>query len=218
VRRRCLEERVWHPLIQQVGQSARPQLRHRIAPGRWARCELRYRNTAPRAILVRVSRRCALDADVPRSGDAQAVEQGIVAERVMTDNAFARTQNRSFRELLGRRAGRHIRTRPFTPRTNGRVERCHQTLMCECAYALKYTSGEGRLLACHTGSTTTTERRTHTALGNTAPRRVRDRARQLERGPCQGVWWTKKGSIDTGTGVELSFRSSVWVVQLALRW
>ena len=51
------------------------------------------------------------------------LEHGIVCERLMTDNAFAYTQNRRFNELLARRAIRHIRTRPYTPRTNGKVER-----------------------------------------------------------------------------------------------
>jgi hypothetical protein len=38
---------------------------HRIEPLRRTRCELRYRNTAARAVLVRVSPRGSLDADVP---------------------------------------------------------------------------------------------------------------------------------------------------------
>jgi len=41
----------------------------------------------------------------------------------MTDNAFAYTKNRSLRALLHRRAMNHLRTRPYTPRTNGKVER-----------------------------------------------------------------------------------------------
>jgi Integrase core domain/leucine-zipper of insertion element IS481 len=49
------------------------------------------------------------------------LDHGIVAERVMTDNAFAYTKNRSLRELLDRRAISHLRTRPYTPRTNGKV-------------------------------------------------------------------------------------------------
>jgi hypothetical protein len=39
----------------------------------------------------------------------------------MTDNAFTYVNNRSLRELLACRAIRHIRTRPYTPRTNGKV-------------------------------------------------------------------------------------------------
>ena len=71
------------------------------------------------------------------------LDHGIVAERLMTDNAFAYIHNRSLRELLDRRAIRHIRTRPYTPRTNGKVERYQQTLQREWAYALEYASSDG---------------------------------------------------------------------------
>src|SRR3954464_13995922 len=47
------------------------------------------------------------------------LDRGVVAERLMTDNAFAYVHNRTLRELLDRRAIRHLRTRPYTPRTNG---------------------------------------------------------------------------------------------------
>jgi transposase InsO family protein len=103
------------------------------------------------------------------------LEQGIVAERLMTDNAFSYTQNRSFRQLLARRAIRHMRTRPYTPRTNGKVERFHQTLMREWAYALEYASSQARQQALPHWTGHYNERRTHTALGNRPPRaRVRD--------------------------------------------
>ena len=59
------------------------------------------------------------------------LEHGIVAERLMTDNAFAYVNSRALRELLARRAIGHVRTRPYTPRTNGKVERYQQTLQRE---------------------------------------------------------------------------------------
>jgi transposase InsO family protein len=103
------------------------------------------------------------------------LEQGIVAERLMTDNAFSYTQNRSLGELLWRRAIRHIRTRPYTPRTHGKVERFHQTLIREWAYALEYASSEGRRQALPHWINHYNERRTHSALGNRPPcHRVRD--------------------------------------------
>jgi transposase InsO family protein len=103
------------------------------------------------------------------------LDQGIVCERLMTDNAFAYTQSHSLRELLWRRAIRHIRTRPYTPRTNGKVERFHQTLMREWAYALEYASSDARRQALPHWINHYNERRTHTALGNRPPRhRVRD--------------------------------------------
>jgi transposase InsO family protein len=103
------------------------------------------------------------------------LEQGIVCERLMTDNAFAYTQSHSFKRLLRRRAIHHIRTRPYTPRTNGKVERFHQTLMREWAYALEYASSEARRQALPHWIDHYNERRTHSALGNRPPRaRVRD--------------------------------------------
>jgi transposase InsO family protein len=103
------------------------------------------------------------------------LDQGIVVERLMTDNHFSYTQSRSFAELLYRRAIRHIRTRPYTPRTNGKVERFHQTLMREWAYALEYASSDARHQALPHWIDHYNERRTHSALGNHPPRhRVRD--------------------------------------------
>ena len=103
------------------------------------------------------------------------LEQGIVAERLMSDNAFSYVNNRSLRALLRARAIRHIRTRPYTPRTNGKVERFNQTLQREWAYALEYASSDARREALSHWIGHYNERRTHSALGNRPPRaRVRD--------------------------------------------
>ena len=100
---------------------------------------------------------------------------GIAAERLMTDNAFAYIHNKSLRELLYRRAIRHIRTRPYTPRTNGKVERYQQTLQREWAYALEYASSDARRDSLPHWVRHYNERRTHSALGNHPPlHRVRE--------------------------------------------
>ena len=52
----------------------------------------------------------------------------------MTDNAFTYTKNRSLRELLAARGIRHLTTQPYRPRTNGKVERFHQTMGREWAH------------------------------------------------------------------------------------
>ena len=46
---------------------------------------------------------------------------GILAKRLMTDNAFAYVHNRSLRDLLARHSIRHLTTKPYRPRTNGKV-------------------------------------------------------------------------------------------------
>ena len=103
------------------------------------------------------------------------LDQGIITERLMTDNAFSYIHSHSFADLLGARAIRHIRTRPYTPRTNGKVERFHQTLMREWAYALEYASADARQQALPHWINHYNERRTHSALGNQTPRhRVRN--------------------------------------------
>ena len=103
------------------------------------------------------------------------LDHGIVAERLMTDNAFAYIHNRSLRELLDRRAIRHIRTRPYTPRTNGKVERYQQTLQREWAYALEYASIHARRASLPHWVRHYNERRTHSALGDRPPiERVRE--------------------------------------------
>src|SRR3954451_2554584 len=100
---------------------------------------------------------------------------GIVCERLMTDNAFAYIHNRSLRELLHQRAIRHIRTRPYTPRTNGKVERYQQTLQREWAYALEYASSAARRESLPHWVRHYNEQRTHSAIGNRPPlHRVRE--------------------------------------------
>jgi transposase InsO family protein len=100
---------------------------------------------------------------------------GIVAERLMTDNAFAYVHNRTLRALLRARAIEHLRTRPYTPRTNGKVERYQQTLQREWAYAMQYASSDARRASLPHWVRHYNERRTHSALGNRPPiHRVRD--------------------------------------------
>ena len=103
------------------------------------------------------------------------LDHGIVAERLMTDNAFTYIHNKTLSELLYRRAIRHLRTRPYTPRTNGKVERYQQTLQREWAYALQYASSDARRQALPHWVRHYNEQRTHSALGNRPPiHRVRD--------------------------------------------
>ena len=69
--------------------------------------------------------------------------QGIRVERVMTDNGPGYIA-RLFRKACRLLRLRHIRTRPYTPKTNGKAERFIQTLMREWAYALPYPSSDRR--------------------------------------------------------------------------
>jgi transposase InsO family protein len=60
----------------------------------------------------------------------------------MTDNAWGYARNRSLRELLATREIKHIRTQPYRPQTNGKVERFNRTLLEEWAYVRPYGSNE----------------------------------------------------------------------------
>jgi transposase InsO family protein len=62
----------------------------------------------------------------------------------MTDNAWAYTRSRDFRRLLNRNEIRHLTTKPYRPRTNGKVERFHQTMAREWAYGMLYLTHHHR--------------------------------------------------------------------------
>ena len=64
-------------------------------------------------------------------------------DQVLTDNGSA-YRSRAFRKLCRRLGLRHRRTRPYTPRTNGKAERFIQTALREWAYARAYDHSEQR--------------------------------------------------------------------------
>jgi len=69
--------------------------------------------------------------------------QGVQVLGVMTDNGACYV-SKAFAALCGRLRLLHRRTRPYTPRTNGKAERFIQTLLREWAYARAYTSSSQR--------------------------------------------------------------------------
>ena len=68
---------------------------------------------------------------------------GVKAQRVMTDNGPAYKSKR-FAKLLRRLKIKHLRTRLYTPRTNGKAGRFIQTLLREWACACRYPASEHR--------------------------------------------------------------------------
>jgi transposase InsO family protein len=68
---------------------------------------------------------------------------GVGVQRVMTDNG---SSFRSFRyaKALRRLGIRHLRTKPYTPKTNGKAERFVQTSLREWAYAQAYPTSIDR--------------------------------------------------------------------------
>jgi transposase InsO family protein len=97
------------------------------------------------------------------------LEHGIVTERLMTDNAFTYVRNRSLRELLADRQIRHLTTRPYRPRTNGKIERLHQTMAREWAHGRSYPSSAHRASLLKDWLEHYNHRRPHSAIGNRPP-------------------------------------------------
>ena len=96
-------------------------------------------------------------------------EHGISPRRLMTDNAFSYVKNRSLRELLAREGIRHLTTEPYRPRTNGKVERFHQTMAREWAYGLAYRSHRQRTQALPHWLDHYNTRRPHSSLEDRPP-------------------------------------------------
>jgi len=71
---------------------------------------------------------------------------GVTVQRVMTDNGSA-YRSKLFAKALRAAGARHVRTRPYTPRTNGKAERFIQTSLREWAYGQPYACSEDRAKA-----------------------------------------------------------------------
>jgi transposase InsO family protein len=94
---------------------------------------------------------------------------GVTAKRLMTDNGFSYVKNRSLAELLARHGIRHLTTKRYRPRTNGKVERFHQTMAREWAYGLSYASHRQRNQALPHWLDHYNTRRPHSSLGDQPP-------------------------------------------------
>src|SRR5207302_4619448 len=68
---------------------------------------------------------------------------GITVARVMTDNGSC-YRSFDFRDICRDLGLKHIRTRPYTPKTNGKAERFIQTALREWAYAQAYLTSQRR--------------------------------------------------------------------------
>jgi transposase InsO family protein len=68
---------------------------------------------------------------------------GVTVSRVMTDNG-ACYKSFDFRDACAELKLKHIRTKPYTPKTNGKAERFIQTSLREWAYAKAYPTSQDR--------------------------------------------------------------------------
>jgi transposase InsO family protein len=94
--------------------------------------------------------------------------RGVRVERLMTDNGAA-YRARVFAAACTELGVRHLRTRPYTPRTNGKAERFIQTLLREWAYVRPYRSSAWRQRALPRYVRHYNHSRPHTSLNYTTP-------------------------------------------------
>ena len=93
---------------------------------------------------------------------------GVKVERVMTDNGSC-YKSLAFRTACKRFGLRHIRTKPYTPKTNGKVERFIQTSLREWAYAYAYENSRQRKQQLPTWLHRYNWHRPHTGIGAKTP-------------------------------------------------
>jgi transposase len=93
---------------------------------------------------------------------------GITVERVMTDNGSPYVSG-AHAEACRELGIRHLRTRPYRPRTNGKAERFIQTLQNKWAYGAIYGSSAERTAALPGWLDHYNYRRPHGSLGHRPP-------------------------------------------------
>ena len=171
-----------HVDIKQLGRISVRGAGHRVTGHRksqfkrWQRCPTGFEyvhvmvddhsRLAYAEVLDGLSARCAISF----LGRAVAwfAERGVKIRAVMTDNGscyVAHAHRAALREL----GLRHLRIRPYRPRTNGKAERFIQTLLDEWAYVRIYGSSAERTAALPLFLERYNFRRPHGSLGKKAP-------------------------------------------------
>jgi transposase InsO family protein len=131
---------------------------HRITGSRAGQSNQRGNGTAPGWEFVHVAiddhSRLAFSQILPDEKKSSAVafldaavdhyrRLGIQIARVMTDNGSC-YRSGAFRDACHHHGIRHIRTKPYTPQTNGKAERFIQTALREWAYATAFNTSHQR--------------------------------------------------------------------------
>ena len=93
---------------------------------------------------------------------------GVTIHRILTDNGPA-YRSKLFARTCAALHIKHSRTRPYTPRTNGKAERFIQTALREWAYARSYRHSAARAYALQRWLTHYNLQRPHSALGYRPP-------------------------------------------------
>ena len=94
--------------------------------------------------------------------------RGVTVVRIMTDNGGG-YRSKIHANAVAELQIKHLRTRPYRPRTNGKAERFIKTLQAEWAYAASYQNHHQRTQALAPWLEYYNKRRPHSALGHKPP-------------------------------------------------
>ena len=94
--------------------------------------------------------------------------QGVECRQVMSDNGSAYI-SKAFAKACSVLKLKHIRIRPYTPRTNGKAERFIQTRCKEWAYAMPFQNSQERNAWLPRYPSIYNRIRKHSALGSQSP-------------------------------------------------
>jgi len=136
---------------------------HRITKNRAAQSNQRSNGTAPGWEYVHVTiddhSRVSFSRIFPNEKAVSAVAHlraavayyrslGVTVVRVMTDNGSC-YKSKAFAKTCKELGLKHLRTKPYTPKTNGKAERFIQTALREWAYARAYETSDQRAAELH---------------------------------------------------------------------
>jgi transposase InsO family protein len=169
-----------HIDIKKLGRFDRPGLpahlrhsgyrrdRRRTAKG-WDYCHVAIDDTSRLAYVeILDDEKGATCVEFLRRAIAWFADHGITVERVMTDNGTGYCSKVHAAAIVDLKI-KHLRTRPYRPRTNGKAERFIQTLQVEWAYAVSYRNHQHRAAALQPWLEYYNCRRPHSALGHKSP-------------------------------------------------
>ena len=117
-------------------------------------------------VLPTLTARCAIA--FLRRAAAWFDERGVKIKAVMSDNGSAYIAH-TYRQALAELGLRHLRIRPYRPRTNGKAERFIQTLLNEWTYERIYGSSAERAAALPLFLNRYNFKRPHSSLGRQPP-------------------------------------------------
>jgi transposase InsO family protein len=153
---------------QRRSQTANRRARRRGAPQGWEFVHVCVDDATRLAYVELLEDEATTAVGFLRRAVAFYRRHGINAERVMSDNGSC--YRSTIHALACRALGiRHLRTRPYRPRTNGKAERFIRTLLAGWAYGPIYGTSAERRAALNGWVWTYNHRRPHGSLSHKPP-------------------------------------------------